>query len=284
MPCAGILRISCAFAISVLLAAGWGFVGSCAAFDRSHAALDVILREHVVRGRVDYRHLAREPSPLRSYLQSLAAVTPAELASASHNDQLAFWINAYNAFTLMTIAEHYPLSRGSFVGLVFPANSIWQIPNVWKDMRWRAAGRAVSLDLIENEIIRPQFREPRIHFALVCASRSCPDLRSEAYRGDRLDEQLEDQTRRFLADVEKGVRAEPARGILRLSKIFRWYRQDFELAGGAQTAPNDAGRPGVLAFVAHHSTDGRLKSLARKPEVLVAYLDYDWSLNEGVPR
>jgi Protein of unknown function, DUF547 len=268
-----------------LAAVGGGVASRGEAFDLSHAAFDAVLREHVVEGRVDYRRLAEHPRPLHLYAQSLAAISSHELAAWPRNDQLAFWINAYNAFTLLTILEHYPLSRGSVVGLAFPANSIWQIPNVWRDARWRAAGQAVSLDRIEKEIVRPQFHEPRAHFALVCASSSCPDLRSEAYRGDRLDAQLEDQTRRFLADPMKGARLEPARGRIRVSKIFRWYAEDFG-ASGEVSGPSTAATPqsGVLAFIGRHSTDEAVKAFVRGSRVGLAYLDYDWTLNEQRSR
>ena len=275
-----------ALLVSTLAAAACAaVVSSCEAFDRSHAALDTILRDHVARGRVDYRRLVAHPELLRSYTQSLADVSSGELAAWPREDQLAFWINAYNAFVLRTIVEHYPLRRGSVVGIAFPANSIWQISNVWTGTRWRAAGRAVSLDRIEKEIIRPQFREPRVHFVLVCASTSCPDLRSEAYRGDRLEAQLEDQTRRFLADPVKGARADAVSATIRLSKIFRWYAQDFTASSAVrgQRAPG-ASSSDVLAFIGQHSTDETLKALVRRPRVTVAYLDYDWTLNDQPAR
>src|ERR1700730_2233586 len=216
-----------AIVIVTLAAAGCGVAAPCAAFDQLHASLDSILRTHVFHGRVDYRRLVDDPNALRGNVQSLASVTPGELAGLPRDDQLAFWINAYNTFALMSIVQHYPLSRHTIVGLAFPANSIWQVSGVWKERRWRAAGRAVSLDMIEHEIIRPTFREPRIHFALVCAASSCPNLRSEAYRGDRLNTQLEDQVRQFLANPDKGLRLDRDNAQALVSKIFDWYGVDF---------------------------------------------------------
>ncbi|MGH8132479.1 MAG: DUF547 domain-containing protein [Steroidobacteraceae bacterium] len=255
---------------------------SVAAFDRSHALFDALLHSHVINGRVDYRRLVADPGPLRAYLDSLGAVTAAELATWPHEDQLAFWINAYNAFVLMSVVEYYPLSRHTLVGLAFPANSIWQVPDVWKAARWRAASRTVSLDMIEHEIIRPIFRERRTHFALVCAASSCPNLRSEAYRGDRLDEQLEDQTRRFLADANKGLRLDRGNGKVLLSKIFEWYAADFGQAGGS-SAGHSAAERGVVEFVSTHTVDPGVREFLQDPTIRIGYLPYDWTLNDQAP-
>jgi hypothetical protein len=240
---------------------------ACApAFDRNHAMLDALLAAHVAGGRVDYAGLSRQPQPLDDYLVMLAMLPAAELKALPRNDQLAFWINAYNAFVLKSVVEHFPLQRRSLVGLAFPANSIWQIAGVWKDPRWNAAGTLVSLDQIEHEIIRPRFNEPRAHFALVCASTSCPDLLEQAYRGDAIDRQLSDRTRRFLQDPGKGVRIDVAGGSVRISKIFDWFEEDF--AGGAP------------AFIAGHLMDPKLRAVLLDPRIEVEFLDYDWTLND----
>ena len=148
-----------------------------------HARLDALLRAHVdSTGLVDYAGLSRESAALDAYLASLASAPFEELG---RDEKLALLINAYNAFTHRLILDHRPVS------------SIKDIPSGkrWDDRRWRLAGEMVSLDQIEHERIRAAFREPRIHFALVCAARSCPPLRAEAYVGDRLEAQLADQTR-----------------------------------------------------------------------------------------
>jgi hypothetical protein len=257
-----------------------------AAFDRSHALFDALLRTHVIDGRVDYRRLDDDPHGLRSYLDDLGAVTPGELAAWPREDQLAFWINAYNAFVLMSVVEHYPLTRHTLVGLAFPSDSIWQVPDVWKAARWRAAKRAVSLDMIEHEIIRPTFREPRTHFALVCAASSCPNLRSEAYRGDRLDAQLEDQTQRFLADANKGLRLDRSHSTVLLSKIFAWYGADFDHALDPSATSAGRGRveQGVIVFVLRHSADPGVRETLRNPRTRFGYLPYDWTLNDQARR
>jgi len=253
-----------------------------AAFDRSHARLDTLLRTHVIDGRVDYLGLVDDPRELRGYLADLSAALPGELAAWPREDQLAFWINAYNAFVLMSVVEHYPLTRHTFVGLAFPSNSIWQVPDVWKATRWHAAERAVSLDMIEHEIIRPTFREPRIHFALVCAASSCPNLRSEAYRGDRLDAQLEDQARRFLADANKGLRLDGRHSTILVSKIFDWYGVDFAQVADSSVPHEGRERTerGVIEFVSSHSADPNVREFLRNPRIRLGYLPYDWRLND----
>jgi hypothetical protein len=256
-----------------------------AAFDRSHALFDALVHTHVIDGRVDYRRLADDPHGLRAYLDDLGAVTPGELAVWPREDQLAFWINAYNAFVLMSVVEHYPLTRHTLVGLAFPSDSIWQVPDVWKAPRWHAAKRAVSLDMIEHEIIGPTFREPRTHFALVCAASSCPNLRSEAYRGDRLDAQLEDQTRRFLADANKGLRLDGSHSTVLVSKIFAWYGADFAQADpSATSAGRGRAERGVIVFVLRHSADPGVRETLRSPGTRLDYLPYDWTLNDQARR
>ncbi len=261
-------------------------VAARTAFDRSHALFDALLRTYVSDGRVDYRRLVDDPHQLRAYLDELDALSPGELAAWPRADQLAFWINAYNAFVLMSVVERYPLSRHTIVGLAFPSNSIWQVPDVWKATRWHAAKRAVSLDMIEHEIIRPTFREPRVHFALVCAASSCPNLRSEAYRGDRLNEQLEDQARRFLAAAGKGIQLDARSDRVLLSKIFDWYGADFVAAPDSSAPPAGRSRTerGIIEFVSNHTADPAVRDFLHKPGIRLGYLPYDWALNDQPQR
>jgi hypothetical protein len=274
-------RVACTPALVATLALGMPGAPA-AAFDRSHTLFDALLRTRVYDGRVDYRELVADPQGLRAYLDELAATTSAELAAWPREDRLAFWINAYNAFVLMSVVEHYPLTRHTLVGLAFPANSIWQVPDVWKAEHWHAAGRVVSIDMIEHQIIRPTFREPKVHFALVCAARSCPNLRSEAYRGDRLNEQLEDQAQRFLADSSKGLRLDVGNGTVLLSKILDWYGADFAQAqdSAAPTVTRARTERTVIEFVSSHSAERSVRDYLRTPGIRVRYLPYDWTLND----
>jgi hypothetical protein len=243
-------------------------------FDHQHPLLGEVLRRHVRDGLVDYAALQRERAALDRYAGQLDTVERQVVDSWSRDQRLAFWINAYNALTLRTIVDHYPIRRGSLIGVAFPANSIWQIPGAFKEARHRVAGQRLSLDDIEHRIIRPSFAEPRIHVALVCAARSCPVLRAEPYVATRLDAQLTEQTRRFAADRNHGLRAaEGARGVA-VSSIFKWFGEDFApLAAGNE-------KRGVLAFLAAHTDEPALVARLRDPPTPVAYLDYDWTLND----
>jgi len=219
-----------------------------ATFD--HSGLDRLLAEFVDEaGRVDYEGIAGRRDELSRYIDSLAA---APFESLGRNEKLALLINAYNAFTLELILEHYPL------------DSVRDIPedDRWKAIRWTVAGQVYSLDRIEHEEIRPKFREPRVHFALVCAAVGCPPLRREAYVGDRLEAQLNEQAVRVHGD-ERWVRYEPGSETIELTSLYEWFRGDFE---------QDAGS--ILDFVARY-----LPELPADDRPKVRFLDYDWSLN-----
>jgi hypothetical protein len=243
-------------------------------FDHQHALLGEVLKRHVRDGLVDYAALQRERTSLDRYAGQLATVERPVVDGWSREQRLAFWINAYNALTLRTIIDHYPIRRGSLVGVAFPANSIWQIPGAFKEARHRVAGQRLSLDDIEHRIIRPSFAEPRIHVALVCAARSCPVLRAEPYVAARLDVQLTEQTRRFAADRSHGLRVVPGGRGVEVSSIFKWFGEDFApLAAGNE-------KRGVLAFLAAHADDPGVLARLRDPKTPVDYLDYDWTLND----
>ena len=242
-------------------------------FDHDHAQFGTVLERHVKDGRVDYDGLKRDRAPLDQYVQTLGAVSAAELAAFSREQQLAYWVNAYNAFVLTTVIDDYPISRGSLAGLAFPPNSIWQISAAFKGSRFKAGGRRLSLDDLEHKIVRPTFNEPRVHMALVCAAVGCPVLRSDPYRAMVLDEQLDTQSRRYLADSAHGARLDAPKRVLYVSAIFKWFGGDFAALGKGDT------RRGILEFVARHSEPDRGLAL-REGEWKLRYLDYDWRLNE----
>ena len=238
------------------------------------ALWNAVLAAHVRDGRVDYAALRRDRTSLDRYVAQIASVDAAGLAAMQPDEQLAYWINAYNAFVLRSVVDHYPIRGRTFRGLARPANSIWQIPDAFDGQRFEAGGRRVSLDDVEHAIMRPTFRDPRVHVALVCAARSCPPLRPEAYVAARLDAQLEDQARQFLADATRGLQVDTARGVVRVSKIFEWFGQDFAALGGGNP------RRGVLEYVARHVADPALADRLRSGALRLEFLDYDWTLND----
>ena len=244
--------------VSVLLAPAAN--AACTSIDHSHAAWTAILARWVRDGRVDYRGLKREGgAQLSAYLDTLSGACASDYEHWTRDQRIAFWINAYNAFTIRQILDHYPISSIRKIGLLPGA----AFRREFIPMEGLKGGR-VSLDDIEHRTLRSDFKEPRIHFALVCAARSCPPLRSEAYRASDLDRQLDDQTRTFLRNQGMN-RLDAATSTLYLSSIFEWFRGDFETAAGS-----------LASFVLRYMGDKRVTGT----DVRVKFLEYDWSLNE----
>lgn len=230
------------------------------------AVYSQILKEYVQDGRVNYNDL-RHDDRLDAYLAQLGVTDPDTITDK--NAQLAFWINAYNAYTLKVICDNYPLKSindlhtgGLIIGTVLNKT-------IWDKKLAMINGKKLTLNQIEHEIIRKRFDEPRIHFALVCAAKSCPPLRAEAFTGERLDEQLEDQGRIFFAQKDKNF-FEREKKIAHLSKILDWYDDDF--------GRNDTE---VLRYISRFLPGDLAASLQADPKAWkIKYTDYDWSLNE----
>lgn len=250
---------------------------SAGGFDHRHAAWDQLLRRHVVvaadgtSSTLRYRALMAERQELRAYLDSLSAVSASTYADWTRAQQLAFLINAYNAFTVELVLKRYPDLKS-----IKDLGSLLQSP--WKKSFFRLLGQERSLDEVEHRLIRAPgvFDDPRIHVAVVCASIGCPMLRNEAYVAERLDAQLDDALRRFLSDRTRN-RYDAATGTLAVSKIFDWYRKDFEQGHKGITS--------LQALFARHAGE-----LAQTPQAQadvqagryrLSFLDYDWALNDA---
>jgi len=215
-----------------------------------------LLKRHVSEGvrhetrlaQVDYR--AIHTDPLWPRVVKLIQGYPLERL-ASREEQLSFYINAYNVLAIKMVVDHWPLESIKDAGGFF--TSVWKLPV------GRLGGRAVTLDEIEHRILRPM-GEPRIHLAIVCASVSCPDLRDEPYVAARLDAQLDDQSRRFLDNPAKGLRVED--GVIRVSRIFDWFEDDFSRLGGVESFLRRyrADLPSELPWRADIPYDWRLNS------------------------
>lgn len=242
---------------SLVIGFGWAsLAGFAAGMELAHARLEAVLKSRVSEGRVDYAGLKSHPTELDRYLESLAQTDRAEFNAWPEADRLAFLINAYNAYTLRLIRDHYPLRSIRDIGNLLKGP--WDQPVV------RIYGETLSLDALEHQVIRRDYREPRIHFALVCAAKGCPPLRAEAYVGARLETQLNDQTRAFLADSSKN-RVEVATKTVFLSPIFKWYQEDFDRHAGSVLAALKPHWPELPA-----TTDG----------FRIRYTEYDWTLND----
>ena len=232
-----------------------------------HSTFSRLLAQHVTPdGLVDYAGVrtARD-SLLVPYLEQLASTDPVNL---SVDGRLAFWINAYNAYTLKLIIDHYPVES---INDIKPGAGP-QIPKVNSPFQLdvgAVADTIRSLDEMEHQIIRKRFDEPRIHFALVCAAMSCPPLRDEAYTADRLEAQLNEQARVFLHKPGKNDVPTPEDDdTVRLSRIFKWFDGDF---GGSKDS--------IQRFIAPYF-DGEVRDQLEGAEYDVEFHDYDWSLND----
>ena len=230
-----------------------------------HSAFDRVLTQYVdAQGFVDYAALTEDAdSVLTPYLQRLASTDPANL---DRDARLAFWINAYNAYTLKLITDHYPVESINDIkpGL---GPSVPKVNSPFQLDVGAVADTVRSLDDIEHGIIRERFDEPRIHFALVCAAVSCPRLRREAFVGARLDAQLDDQAQTFLRTTEKN-RIPAGDDTIALSRIFKWFDEDF---GGSKSS--------TQRFLAPYF-DGTVHERLANAAYEVDFLSYDWSLND----
>ena len=255
-----------------------GQAGGREAMLPDHTPFTRVLQQ-VVRGPlVDYAGLVEFRGDLDRYIASLGATAPATLEASPRDAQLAFWINAYNACMLKLVTDHYPIQRGgaglfgSIRNLVagYPANSVWQIREVFSRHHCRVAGAQRSQDEIEHEIIRPRFNEPRIHFAVNCAAQSCPVLWPEAYEADRLDAQLDRAVRQLMSGSAHFRIDRGSTPTLHLNRVLDWYQEDF---GGVD---------GVRTFFADYVT-GPDRDLLLDNRTQVAFFEYDWTLND-LPR
>lgn len=226
------------------------------------ATWDKLLHQYVdSQGRINYCAWKADSSQV--FNQWLAEIEHLNICFLSNsNEQLAAWINLYNAFTIASILESYPITS------IQP--KVFGIPN-WIAFAWffyrpfhKVGKRYYYLNQIEHRIIRRKFNEPRIHFALVCASVGCPLLRQEAYDPESIYEQLEDDAIRFINNLDK-VRYDSSTKMLYCSKIFKWYESDF-----LKTSPS------IIDYIRSYTkTDIPIDS-----HTAITYLNYDWSLNQ----
>lgn len=227
---------------------------SSPAFDRSYSLYGNVLSRYVRNGLVDYTGLKSDPGSLGLFLESAERVSKREFEGWPREERLAFLINVYNARTLRLVIDNYPVKSIKDIGS--GGKGPWDEPVV------KIFGETTTLNGLENGLIRKGFEEPRIHFALVCAAMGCPPLLDKPYVGDRLDAQLEAQTKEFLNDAGKNSFDGKSK-TLRLSPIFEWYAADFEAETGS-----------VAGFLKEY-----IVGLPPGGYIIV-YTEYDWSLND----
>ena len=223
------------------------------ASDPDYTLWQTLLSDHVENGVVDYKGFQKDEAKLDDFLQSMSKV---EISGLHRDAQFAFYVNIYNAWTIKLILSRYPDIKS-----IKELGNIFKSP--WKKEIAVVKGKTVSLDHIEHEILRPEFKDPRIHFVVNCASKSCPPLRAEPYLGSRLEAQLESATADFINDGKNVV---IQGSVIRVSRIFKFYKEDFD--------------KGIIAFISRYAK-GDLKTglEARGDQLKVKFLDYDWRLN-----
>ncbi len=251
-----IKRILLAFFISFSMIAGAAGLHPLASTGTTvdNSLYGELLKKYVRDGKVDYAGFKTEEAKLDRYLKILENVDSEKL---SRNEQFAFYTNAYNAWTIQLILGAYP-----GVTSIKDLGSLLKSP--WKKKIVRIDRKVISLDHVEHEILRPRYKDPRVHFAINCAAKSCPPLRPEPFDGNILDRQLDESTRSFINDPQS-YRLDD--GELYVSRIFKWFSEDF----------NDD----VFAFFLKYATGNLKKKLgAKSGRINIKYLEYDWSLNE----
>ncbi|EGJ35638.1 MULTISPECIES: DUF547 domain-containing protein [Moorena] len=228
-----------------------------------------VLKTHVNnKALVNYQKLQQNPEQLETFNASLGAVEPSTYQSWDEAEKIAFLINAYNSFTLESIIDQNPLKK-----------SIRDIKGVWKGREFNITGESKTLDNIEHKTLRAEFNEPRIHMALVCAAISCPPLRNEPYTGEKIDQQLDDQTQNFLVSPH-GFRIDRQEGSVYLSSIFKWFGEDWKKTYGVDDKfTGNANQRAVLNFISNYLSPEDQEYLERG-NYKIKYLNYDWSLNK----
>lgn len=224
--------------------------------DALHDQWDQLLQQHVHHGLVDYSGLYKDQDKLDAYLHLLATTSTTGM---QREELLALYINAYNSCTVRLILDnsdgkHFPQS-------IKDTGSLFSSP--WSKKICTIDGSKLSLDTIEHDILRPQFQDNRIHFAVNCASMSCPTLLDRAYLPSQVDDQLKLVTKRFLADEKANYLRD---NVLYVSKIFKWYGEDFP--------------DGVAEFFLQYGSEKIISQLEHPKTIEIDYLPYDWSLNQ----
>jgi len=275
-------------AVVVLMSATSAFDGhtlaQAGAADTLHKPLDQILDVDVRDGYVYYRALRSDRARLDRYVASLN-VPAATYQSWSREQQMAFWVNAYNAFVLETVIDHYPINGSS---KEYPVNSVRQVPGAFERIKHRAAGQSLTLDEIEKKIL-PPFKEPRLYLALGRGAVGSGRLRSEAYTGELLKQQLDSIQKEFTSE-QTMIRVDRGANQISVTPIISWHDAEFIAAydpgaTGAMAQRSPVERA-IVAFVTPHLLPLE-KELVQKNEFKVAYHPFDWRLNDltgGPPK
>jgi hypothetical protein len=244
----------------------------------SHQSFEKLLESYVdPDGRVDYARWHQFPASrqqLDAYLSAVSQFSPDSAPSRFPNrlDELAYWLYGYNAYVIKSVLDHWPLE--SVTDVKAPLEAVRGL-GFFYQLRFSFGGEFMSLLVVENKKIRKQYKDPRIHFVLNCASESCPIARPGLPVGDDLEQLLAEATADFINDTEN-VHVDHDQEIVYLSRIFKWYEEDF--ASDVRIRGNLAGNE-LLSYIAEYASDDLSRDLVRAKAYEVKFRDYDWSLN-----
>lgn len=241
-----------------------GLANTTTSFNHEHTLWQTVLDKHhkydKKQALFNYKEASKDVN-IKLYLNTLATVSKNEYDMFSEDQKLAFLINAYNAFTVKLIIQNYPVKSIKKIGSFFKS--------AWKQQFITILGKKVHLDYIEHTLIRKKFNEPRIHFAVVCASISCPNLQEKVYTSKNLSKLLDKSTKEFLTDKNKNMFIEKTKSMY-LSKIFKWYGEDFNVKYGS-----------IQSFVSSYVTKKiSQQKIIASGDIKTKFLSYDWGLNE----
>jgi len=231
----------------------------------SHDSFDKVLSENVSKGKVNYK-VIKDSEDFKNYYSLISTYSPDNNPELfpTKEDKLTYWINAYNAAAIRTVLEYYPITS---VMDVSPPSLFFYLPEVSGFFVFQKpifGGDKISLYSLENKIIRERFNEPRIHFALNCASISCPQLPSKAFRATSLESDLENEAKKFFAE-KRNLEINHETKTIKLSSILKWYEKDFV---------------DIRIYVSNY-VDENLKEHILNPEYQLEFIDYNWGLNEA---
>jgi len=229
-----------------------------------------VLNQYVnSNGKVNYKALKNNRQNLDKYVSAIASINSKDFKNWTKNEKLAFWINTYNALTVKLIVDKYSVK------------SIKDIPLAWDLYKFNVMGKNLSLNDIEHKILRKEFKEPRIHFSIVCASMDCPNLRNEIYEADKLNIQLDDQAKKFV-NSSKGTKIDTKNSVVYVSSIFKWFGEDFiskyNTSEKLKRFPDK--ERSFLNFIQNYILASTKDYINTNQTYQVKYLDYNWSLNE----
>lgn len=237
-------------------------------FDSEYTRYATVLSSYIQGESVDYKALKENRADLDGFIGELAGLTLEEYDEMDRDEKMAMWINAYNGITLRSIIDAYPVA------------SIKDIDGVWESKRWRVAGKKVTLSDIEHNILRPDYDDPRVHFAINRASVGCPPLLNKPFLSEILDRQLDDVAKAFVNNPDRN-KINPHINVVSTTEIFKWFKEDFiSRYDPVEYADLDPADGAALKFIFSYADESIFEFIDESADWTVEYIPCDWSLND----